>query len=422
MPWPVPRFTDNGDGTVTDNLTGLIWLKDANCSETVGGIPRDGGLMDWPAALAWCNSLGRGSCGLSDNSAAGDWRLPNINELKSLVDHSRHDPDLPAGHPFSNVQSVWYWSSTSNPVYTAAAFTVGISRGSVYLAGKRPDIFGVQQSHRKGRQHPRGLAGSRRGTSPRAPEARPSGAVRGCFRSFSTPEKGMSMPGRGAAALGAVFALLAVCRPVFAGEAPSAQERWDARYEGNDYLYGKEPADFLRENLARLPKGRALDIAAGEGRNAVFLARSGFDVDAVDISPVGLEKARKLAEEYGVSINTIVADLKSYDLGREKYAVVMNFLYLQRDMIPKIKKALVPGGIVVFETYTVDHRRKGHPDQKIDRQWRLEHGELQQMFQDFKIIVYEEVPNGDVGERATARLLAQKPGREQPGSTAPSAP
>lgn len=242
------------------------------------------------------------------------------------------------------------------------------------------------------------------------------------FMNFRNTGKGMRMRGLGAAAIYVGCALWVANCSAFAGEAPSVQEKWDSRYTGIDYRYGKEPADFLRKNIARLPKGRALDIAAGEGRNAVFLARHGFEVDAVDISPVGLDKARKLAGEYGVSINTIAADLKTYDLGREKYAIVMNFLYLQRDMIPKIKEALVPGGVVVFETYTVDHRRKGHPDQKIDLQWRLEHEELRRMFQDFKILVYEEVPNGDVGERATARLLAQKPVREQPGSIAPSVP
>ena len=141
-PWPAARFTDNGNGTATDNLTGLTWLKDANCTDAVGGIPRDGGLLNWPSALAWCNSLAHGTCGLTDNSAPGDWRLPNINELKSLVDHSRHDPDLPGGHPFRNVQSVWYWSSTSNPVYAAGAFTVGISRGSIHSTDKVPGRFG----------------------------------------------------------------------------------------------------------------------------------------------------------------------------------------------------------------------------------------------------------------------------------------
>ncbi len=148
-PWPSPRFTDNGNGTVSDDLTGLIWLKDADCTDTVGGIARDGGPIDWASALAWCNRLSSGKCGLTDNSAAGDWRLPNIVELRSLVDYSRHDPALPAGHPFVNVRSIWYWSSTTNPVYTAGAYNVGMSRGSVHVGGKSPAAFGAGRVENK---------------------------------------------------------------------------------------------------------------------------------------------------------------------------------------------------------------------------------------------------------------------------------
>lgn len=141
--WPSPRFTDNKDGTVSDHLTGLIWLKDANCTDTAGGIARSGGSLNWPSALTWSNNLANGKCGLSDNSVAGDWRLPNINELRSLVDYSRHDPALPAGHPFSDVQSTWYWSSTTNPVYTGGAFNVGLSRGSIHFNPKvHPAVSG----------------------------------------------------------------------------------------------------------------------------------------------------------------------------------------------------------------------------------------------------------------------------------------
>lgn len=91
--WPDPRFTDNFDGTVTDNLTGLIWLKNATCSKQ----------LLWNAALAWSKSLESGKCNLSDASMAGDWRLANINELNSLVDISQKQPALPSGHPFINV-------------------------------------------------------------------------------------------------------------------------------------------------------------------------------------------------------------------------------------------------------------------------------------------------------------------------------
>jgi hypothetical protein len=97
--WPTPRFTDNLNGTVTDNLTGLIWLKNANCFPGSGvGIP-------WQAALDAANALASGSCELSDGSVAGDWRLPNGNELRSLIDWGNFSPALPAGHPFSGVPS-----------------------------------------------------------------------------------------------------------------------------------------------------------------------------------------------------------------------------------------------------------------------------------------------------------------------------
>ncbi len=147
--WPVPRFTDRGDGTVTDGLTGLTWLKDASCTDTVGGIARDSGLLDWPSALAWSNNLAAGQCGLSDNSVAGDWRLPNIVELRSLVDYSRHDPALTAGHPFTNVRPIWYWSSTTNPVYPGGAYNVGMSRGSVHVTGKSAAVFGASRVKKK---------------------------------------------------------------------------------------------------------------------------------------------------------------------------------------------------------------------------------------------------------------------------------
>jgi hypothetical protein len=83
--WPMPRFTDNNNGTVTDHLTGLIWLKDANCSDTVGGISKPLGTLKWADALTWSNKLAGGKCGLIDGSTAGQWRLPNVKELLSLI-------------------------------------------------------------------------------------------------------------------------------------------------------------------------------------------------------------------------------------------------------------------------------------------------------------------------------------------------
>lgn len=105
IPFPDPRFTDNNNGTVTDNLTGLIWLKNANAF----------GTQAWSDALEVCYSLSSGNAGLSDNSKTGDWRLPNLFELRSLMDYSQFDPALTSGHPFINVIPSLYWSSTTVP-------------------------------------------------------------------------------------------------------------------------------------------------------------------------------------------------------------------------------------------------------------------------------------------------------------------
>ncbi|GLH73805.1 hypothetical protein GETHLI_23070 [Geothrix limicola] len=110
--WPVARFTDNQDGTVTDRLTGLIWLKNAGTFSPT----------TFPLALAEVGQLASGTNGLTDGSKAGDWRLPNLCELESLVDVSTSNPALPAGNPFTNVSNGIYWSSTG---YT------GINWGSV---------------------------------------------------------------------------------------------------------------------------------------------------------------------------------------------------------------------------------------------------------------------------------------------------
>ena len=112
--WPAPRLVDNGDGTVTDNLTGLVWLKNANCFE----------MRTWDQALTAANQLQSGDCGLNDSSTPGQWRLPNIGELQSLMDLSNNVaslPSLPAGHPFTSIEAS-YWSSTTHAIFTPSAW------------------------------------------------------------------------------------------------------------------------------------------------------------------------------------------------------------------------------------------------------------------------------------------------------------
>lgn len=135
--WPVPRFTDNGDGTVIDNLSGLIWLKSANCTDTVGGVSKAGGTLTWADAITWSNSLAGGKCGLIDGSTAGQWRLPNRFELASLLDLSQSGPSLPQDMPFADVQLTdGYWASTTSAVDTTKGLIIDMAEGSVSAAEK----------------------------------------------------------------------------------------------------------------------------------------------------------------------------------------------------------------------------------------------------------------------------------------------
>lgn len=179
---------------------------------------------------------------------------------------------------------------------------------------------------------------------------------------------------------------------------------WDKTYARKDYVFGKDPAEFLVKYVDNLPKGRALDIASGEGRNAVFLAKKGFQVEAVDISVVGLRKAKKLAAENGVKIQTVNADLNKYHIKPASYTAIINFYYLQRSLIPEIKTGLKSGGVVVFESYTMEHL-KNPSGASMDKDYLLEANELKKAFQDFEILHYSEKNDG---KNAIASLVARK--------------
>ena len=146
---PNPRFTDNGNGTVTDNLTGLIWLTNANCIGTLNpSFDNDGtvgdGMVSWQHALDFVASINVGTnCGDTSNGGSHqpDWRLPNRNELASLFDIGQGNPALPPGHPFTNFQSFYYWSSSTYIDNTSRAWLMNFPFGDVNTDAKSAPRF-----------------------------------------------------------------------------------------------------------------------------------------------------------------------------------------------------------------------------------------------------------------------------------------
>lgn len=142
------------------------------------------------------------------------------------------------------------------------------------------------------------------------------------------------------------------------GETPQkGGNMWDERFSDDEYIYGEAPNDFLLQMQPHLPKGRVLCLAEGEGRNAVYLAQLGYEVSAVDSSAVGLKKCRRLAENKGVEVHTILADLQEYTIEPGAWdGIVAIFCHLpkplQRRVYPAASAALRPGGALILEGYT----------------------------------------------------------------------
>lgn len=137
---------------------------------------------------------------------------------------------------------------------------------------------------------------------------------------------------------------------------PSPSDFWDLRYTESGWAYGTAPNDFLRAEADRLPSGSVLCLAEGEGRNAVHLAGLGHRVEAVDQSEAGLAKARLLAAERGVEVQTTCADLATFDLGQGRWqGIVSIFVHLPSPLRQRVHAqvvaALAPGGVLLFEAY-----------------------------------------------------------------------
>jgi SAM-dependent methyltransferase len=135
-----------------------------------------------------------------------------------------------------------------------------------------------------------------------------------------------------------------------------ASHFWDDRYRTDEYVYGREPNEFLVEQAARIPRGRVLCLAEGEGRNAVFLAGLGHEVTAVDFSAEGLRKTERLALEHKVKVETVCADLAAYEPDADSFTgIVSIFAHLPPPVRKRVHswvpRVLVPGGVLILEAY-----------------------------------------------------------------------
>jgi len=171
------------------------------------------------------------------------------------------------------------------------------------------------------------------------------------------------------------------------------------------------PAQLLQSNIDCLtevgPLGPVLDLAAGDCHNAIFLARSHLEVIACDTSLEALHQGRQMAARAGVTIDTWQVDLEvegRSPLPESAYGGIIVFYYLHRPLIPSLRKAVKPGGVLIYETYTVDQPRFGRPH---NPDFLLKPGELRQWFDDWTVLHdFEGIRQNP--ERAVAQIVCRK--------------
>ncbi len=176
--------------------------------------------------------------------------------------------------------------------------------------------------------------------------------------------------------------------------------RWNKKYRSGDFP--RKPSGIVKRYHGLVCPGRVLDIAAGAGRNALYLAGEGHEVDAVDISDAAMETL----EGKDPRVHPLCRDLDSYTISHEQYDLILNIRYLNRRLFPGIIKGLKRGGVLIFETYTEKIGEKGHP---IRKNFLLRENELLHTFISLKILFYEEEEGaGPTETDRSASLVARK--------------
>jgi tellurite methyltransferase len=193
-------------------------------------------------------------------------------------------------------------------------------------------------------------------------------------------------------------------------EKENSKEWWEQKYASTDgYLYGKAPSPFLVEHVGLLKKGETVDVAMGEGRNAVFLAMKGFNVTGVDFSTTALDRAGRLAQESGVKIEPKSTDLDFFLIPLMKYdtIIVIDF-HPPLTMMKNLARGLAPGGTLLLEGHTVEQLKLENAP-KPENFELFKPNEALEHVRDLHLILYNErqiSPNA-----ARVQLIARKPVR-----------
>lgn len=167
------------------------------------------------------------------------------------------------------------------------------------------------------------------------------------------------------------------------------QIRWDQQHRSSKSE--EQPSGFLREMVESeaWPAlcGKALDIACGKGRNAIYLAQRGFAVTALDISSVALAEGRQQAQQQDLRIDWQNRDLATAVLDHTAFDLIINFNYLERSLFGSMRQAVKTGGHVIFETFLIDQAALGHPK---NPEFLLQQNELLDCFRGFRVLFYRE--------------------------------
>ena len=187
------------------------------------------------------------------------------------------------------------------------------------------------------------------------------------------------------------------------------RKTWEKRYTAPDYQPNMEPVPFLVKMIQGLPPGQAICLAAGTGRNAIFLAQNGYQVTAIDISQAALHWCDQISAKLGVEVNTLEADLLAFDLGNEVWDLATNLYFYEPSIFQGLKKAIRPGGHILFQTYS-KAQKKFERGPRNDA-FLVDPQDLEGKFKDWEMIYFEEKECTDEQnkEESVIQMLARKP-------------